>query len=176
MSITSCPYPVNLNPLSPNGFQFSIKKLPELIYFSQEVSLPGISLPTATMNTPFSTVKIAGDKMTYDPLTVNFMVDEKMSNYLAIHDWIVAMGFPHDYEQYISWQNKERSPYFSELAKNYSDGTLSILGSNNVTVQNVTFVDLIPISLSGLSFTTTSDDVSYISCQIEFEYNYFYFS
>lgn len=176
MSITTCPYPVNLNPLSPNGFQFSIKKLPELIYFSQEVSLPGISLPTANVSTPFSTVKIAGDLMTYDTLSVNFMVDEKMSNYLAIHDWIVAMGFPQNYQQYISWQNKENAPYFSELAKNYSDGTLSILGSNNVVVQNVTFVDLIPISLGAMQFTSTSSDVNYITCDIQFEYNYFYFS
>lgn len=114
--------------------------------------------------------------MTYDTLAVNFMVDEKMSNYLAIHDWIVAMGFPKDYNQYISWQNKDNSPFFSELAKNYSDGTLSILGSNNVAIQNITFVDLIPISLGALQFTSTSEDVAYITCEIQFEYNYFYFS
>ena len=94
MSMLTCPFPVNLNPLSPNGFQFSIKKLPELIYFSQEVALPGISLPTVDVNTPLSTIKIAGDLMTYQPLEISFLVDEKMSNYLAIHDWIVAILKP----------------------------------------------------------------------------------
>ena len=115
MSINSCPFPPNLNPLSPNGFQFSIKKLPELIYFAQEVELPGITLPTISENTPFSTMKIAGDLMSYEPLDITFMVDEKMSNYMAIHDWIVAMGFPQNYQQYISWQNKD-NVLLNELA------------------------------------------------------------
>ena len=173
--INSCPFPANLNPLSPNGFQFSIKKLPELIYFAQEVELPGITLPTISENTPFSTMKIAGDLMSYEPLDITFMVDEKMSNYMAIHDWIVAMGFPQNYQQYISWQNKD-NVLLNELAKNYSDGVLQILGSNNVPIQTVTFVDLIPTSLGSIQFTSTSEDVVYIVCTATFEYSYYTFS
>lgn len=175
MSITTCPYPANLNPLSPNGFQFSIKKLPELTYFAQDVELPGISLPAISNNTPFSTTKLAGDLMSYEPLDITFMVDEKMSNYLAIHDWIVAMGFPQNYEQYISWQNKDNF-LLSELAKNYSDGVLQILGSNNEPIQTITFIDLIPTALGSIQFTTTSEDVLYIICTVTFEYSYYTFS
>ena len=167
--------PENLNPLSPNGFQFSIQKLPELTYFSQQVSIPGISLPNAIFNTPFSQVKIAGDLLSYDPLSIDFLVDEKMSNYLALYDWIIAMGFPENYEQYISWQGKFKSPFLSEIAKNFSDATLTILGSNNMPIQNITFVDLIPTNLGAITFNTTSTDVQYITCNATFEYSYFKF-
>ena len=175
MSMLTCPFPVNLNPLSPNGFQFSINKLPEMTYFSQEVALPGIALPTVDINTPFSTMKIAGDLMTYQPLEISFLVDEKMSNYLAIHDWIVAMGFPVNYQQYISWQNKDNTTLISELSKNYSDGVLQILGSNNTPIQTINFIDLIPTGLSSLQLTTTSEDVIYITCTCTFEYSHYTF-
>lgn len=173
--ITTCPFPVNLNPLSPNGFEFSIKKLPELTYFSQEVTLPSINLPNAVMNTRFSQIKVAGTLIDYGQLVVDFLVDEKMENYLAIHDWIIAMGFPHDFEQYISWQNKDNTPFLSEIAKNFSDGTLTILGSNNTPIRNITFVDLIPVSLGEMQFKTTSEEVQYLTCSASFEYTYFKF-
>ena len=171
----TCPYPETLNPLSPNGFQFSIQKLPDLTYFSQQVSIPGISLPNTTFNTPFSQVKIAGDLLAYDSLNVEFLVDEKMTNYLALYDWIIAMGFPENYDQYVSWQGKFQTPFLSEIAKNFSDATLTILGSNNMPIQNITFVDIIPTSLGAINFTTTSTDVQYITCNATFEYSYYKF-
>ena len=166
--------PANLNPLSPNGFQFSIQKLPELTYFAQQVALPSINLPNIAVNTPFSTMQIAGDTLTYEPLSIDFLVDEDMSNYLAINDWIIAMGFPENYQQYISWQNKDNIN-ISELAKNYSDATLQILDSSNNPIQTVTFVDVIPTSLGNMTFLSTSNDVSYITVNVTFDYSYFKF-
>lgn len=164
--------PTNINPLSPNGFQFSIQKLPELTYFAQQVALPSINLPNVAVNTPFSTIQIAGDLLNYDPLSIDFLVDESMANYLAIRDWIIAMGFPEDYQQYISYLNKDNAN-IGKLANNHSDGTLQILGSNNVPIHTITFVDLVPISLGNMTFVSTSSDVSYITCNAIFEFTYF---
>jgi hypothetical protein len=166
--------PANLNPLSPNGFQFSIQKLPELTYFAQQVALPSINLPNISVNTPFSAMQIAGDTLTYEPLSIEFLVDEDMANYLAINDWIIAMGFPENYQQYISWQNKDNIN-ISELAKNYSDATLQILDSSNNPIQTVTFVDVIPTSLGNMTFLSTSSDVNYVTCNVTFDYSYFKF-
>jgi len=166
--------PANLNPLSPNGFQFSIQKLPELTYFAQQVALPSISLPNVSVYTPFSTAQVAGDVLTYEPLTIDFLVDENMANYLAISDWIVAMGFPESYQQYISYQNKDNIN-ISELAKNYSDATLQILNSSNNPIQTITFVDLVPTSLGNMTFLSTSDSVNYVTCSVTFDYTYFKF-
>ena len=167
--------PANLNPLSSNGFQFSIKKLPELTYFAQQVSIPGINLPNVVYDTPFVQLKLPGVQLTYETLNIEFIVDENMSNYLAISDWLVALGFPEAYDQYISWQNRDKTPFLSDLAKNSSDGILEVLGSNNMPVQTVQFVDLIPTSLGAITFITTSNDVQYITCNATFEYTYYKF-
>lgn len=167
--------PENLNPLSPNGFQFVIQKIPEMVYFTQEVPLPGISLPRTEMETPFTQIKIPGSKMEFEPLTINFLVDENMTNYLAIFNWIAGLGHPQEYQQYTSFQNRDPKFQMSELSKNFSDGTLHILGSNNTVVQTVLFVDLVPTVLSGLTFATTNTDVTYITATATFEYTYFVF-
>ena len=166
--------PSNINPLSPNGFQFSIQKLPELTYFAQQVSLPSIILPNVGVNTPFSTMQLAGDLLTFEPLSIDFIVDESMANYLAISDWLITLGFPENYEQYISYLNKDNTK-FNKLAKNHSDATLQILGSNNLPIKTITFVDLVPTSLGNMTFLTTSSDVTYITCNVVFGYTYYKF-
>ena len=167
--------PENLNPLSPNGFQFVIQKIPEMVYFTQEVPLPGVSLPRMDMDTPFTQIKVPGSKMEFEPLTINFLVDENMTNYLAIFNWIAGLGHPQEFEQYTSFMNRSPKFIMTESANNYSDGNLEILGSNNTVVQTVKFVDLIPTSLSGLTFATTNTDVTYITASATFEYTYFVF-
>jgi len=166
--------PANINPLSPNGFQLSIQKFPEISYFAQQVSLPSINLPNIPSNTPFSTIQMAGDLLTYEPLSIDFIVDENMSNYLSISNWIISMGFPESYDQYASFIENDKINSGS-FKNNHSDATLQILDSNNNPVKTVTFVDLVPTSLGNMSFLTTSTDVNYITCNCTFEYTYFKF-
>ena len=73
--------PAGLNPLSPNGFNFSISKAPNVTFFCQSASIPGIMLGDPSFSTPFSTQPLPGDTLSYDPLTVEFLIDEQMLNY-----------------------------------------------------------------------------------------------
>lgn len=170
----SCPIPSNINPLSPNGFQFSIAKLPELVYFAQQVNLPEITITPPEQNTPFTSVAIPGDIMTFGELNVQFLVDENMANYKAIHNWMKGLGFPESYENYTDFINSSTSQV-SELQKNYSDGTLQILGSNNKPVQTIQFVDLFPVSLQSLTFESTVSDVQYLMGNVTFKYTLYKF-
>ena len=154
----SCPIPDNITPLSPNGFLFNITKLPNLSFFCQSVNIPGITLGAPEFGNPFNVQPIPGETLTYDQLTVQFLVDSDMANYKAIYNWIIALGFPQDYEQYITYSATDTLNY-SELAKNYSDATLQILGGNNQTVQLVQFVDMFPITIDSLMFASTNTDV-----------------
>jgi hypothetical protein len=172
----SCPIPANINPLSPNGFLFNIQKLPELSFFCQQVNLPGITLGAPEFGNPFQTQPIPGETLTYDQLTVQFLVDENMSNYQAIYNWIVALGFPNDYEQYTTFVNDDDRGAISELARNYSDATLQILGGNNQTVKTVQFIDLFPIALDSLLFQGTNTDVNYLVGSATFRYGYYKFA
>lgn len=171
----SCPVPSNITPLSPNGFMFSIQKLPALNFFCQQVNLPGITLGAPEMPNPFSNIPIPGEQVAYDQLTVQFLVDENMNNYKAVYNWIVGLGFPQNYDQYINFIKDDDRNIIGELAKNYSDGTLQILGSNNKVAQEVQFYDLFPVNIDSLVFQSTNQDVQYLVGNATFRYNYYKF-
>jgi hypothetical protein len=171
----TCPMPTNINPLSPNGFQFSVIKLPEVTYFCQEVNLPDISLGVVDQGSPFSDIKLPGEKLQYGELLVQFIIDEDMSNYLAVHNWINALGFPKDNKQYRDWLEQHDMLNTSELQKGYSDGVLTILNSNNIPARSIKFVDLFPTNLSALNFMSTSTDVQYLVGSASFSYTYYEF-
>lgn len=178
---TGCPIPSNINPLSPNGFKLSINKLPGVSYFAQEVNLPELSLGDIEMGTPLSRAKIPGEMMTFGDLNFQFIIDENMTNYTAIYNWMTGLGFPNthqEYTDYIEEQTKSTNPLrniydTSEIAKGYSDGTLEILASNNVPVKSVIFTDLFPVSLSSLTFQSTVSDIVYLIGNASFKYTTF---
>lgn len=180
-----CPIPGSINPLSPTGFQLAITKLPEVSYFCQIASIPEVTLENVNVPTPLSINKVPGELLRFGDLVVNFMIDEKMANYSAIWNWLIGLGFPQDYIQYQQLINGKQNsttgssnptpltPQFGTQVGNYSDGTLSILGSNNVAVRSIYFVDLHPVSLGSLEFQSNVDDVQYLTGTATFGYTYF---
>lgn len=168
---TTCPFPENINYLSPNGFLLSIKKLPELSYFSQTVDLPDVSIANTQMNSPLSAFTLPGDQIEWNPLNIQFLVDEEMKNYQAIFNWIVGLGFPEDHDQFQ--ELLDRYPDYTVNSKSSSDGFLQILSSNNVAVKTFMFTDLIPISLGTLQFNTMNTDVPYLVGNVSFKYTNF---
>ena len=170
----SCPIPENITPLSPNGFMFNITKLPNMSFFCQQVNIPGITLGDPEFANPFATQPIPGEHLTYDQLTVQFLVDSEMKNYKSLYNWIIALGFPQSYQQYINFTGTDTTNY-SELAKNYSDATLQILAGNNQVSQTLQFVDMFPITVESLMFASTNTDVQYLVGQATFRYGYYKF-
>ena len=100
------------------------------------------------------------------------MVDENMQNYKVLYNWIIALGFPESYEQYINQQSGDTTAY-SDLAKNYSDATLIILDSNNQPVQTVQFYDVFPTNISSMQFASTNEDVQYITGSVTFRFGWY---
>lgn len=98
-----------------------------------------------------------------------------MSNYRAIWNWIIALGFPQSYDQYITFVNADQSGVLNELAKNYSDATLEILSSTNNIAATVQFVDIFPVSLDSVLFQSTNQDVPYLVGTATFRYSYYTF-
>ena len=174
MPTPTCPLPSNINPLSPNGFSFSITKLPEVSFFSQQVSIPQISLGSIDQGTPFVMVPIPGEIMTFGELDLQFIIDEDMANYKALFAWIQGLGFPEDNKQYTDMLARDTVNQ-TELSKNYSDAILGILSSSNNPTTAIRFVDVFPVSLSSLTFNSTSQDVQYLIGSASFKYSYYNF-
>lgn len=173
MAISDSLYPNNLNPLSPNGFNFSITKLPEVSFFCQRVTIPSITLPSIDRPTPFVNTPIPGEIMAFSELTVQFLIDDKMKNYKSIFNWMIALGYPESNAQYSNYMNTQQGTVYSELAKNYSDATVSVLDAQNNGTNSFKFYDIFPVSLDPIQFEATAMDVNYVIGSATFKYSYF---
>ena len=101
--------PSNPNPLQPNKFLLTFGRVPNMQYFCQNVTVPGLSLSEAVITNPFVDIYSPGEKAIYDLLNVTFIIDEELKGWLEIHDWIRAMTFPVEFKEYrnLSKLNKK---------------------------------------------------------------------
>jgi len=188
MTTTTSPIsrqPTKLDYSSPTQFKFVIDQIPKVEFFTTSANLPGISLGEIEMQTPFKNIPLLGDRLTYDNLTVSFIVDEFLENYISIHEWLTGIGFPKSREQFKTFRSAtSNTPVTTQGTSQdigdvkdptadrgiYSDATLTILSNKNNPVVEVRFQDVFPISLSTLSYTQTPTDVEYLTADIDFKY------
>jgi hypothetical protein len=168
-------FPDNINPLNPNGFRFDLQRVPGLSYFCQSVNLPSLILGEPNLFTPFAQVPIPGETLLYGELSIEFLVDENLANWKLIHNWLIALGFPQSYDQYINFDNEDQRELTATLSRNYSDGTLTILNNNNQPTAEVHFVDMFPVTLDQLTFDTKVQDVQYVTGRCTFRFSYYEF-
>lgn len=168
----TCPFPSDINTLSNVGFQFNITKIPEITYFCQTADLPEMSLGDASQKTSLVDLPLPGDKIQYSPLKIDFLVDSTMTNYKAVHNWMVGLGFPESHEQFTKLQNDNTLDNSFE----YSDGTLTILNSSNTSTATVSFIDLFPVSLNTITFSAKETDIIYVVGSATFLYSYYHFN
>ena len=106
--------------------------------------------------------------MTYEPLTLQFLVDEDMTNYMIMHNWIRGLGTPDDTVERRDFRSRMVALFGNDDL--YADGTLSVLNSNFKMNFNVQFEDLIPTGLNALEFNATIDGTEYAMAQVTFNY------
>ena len=186
--------PTKLDYASPTQFKFSIIKLPKVEYFCTTANVPGVTMGSSAQATPFKDVPIPGDKLEYDTLNIQFLVDENLENYREIHGWMTGLGFPKDHSQFRSLQaagsdryptttREDLSKEIGDVVKQtsddgglYSDATLFILTSKNNSNIEVRFRDIYPISLSGLDYNQQATDVNYLTASVTFQYKLYEFA
>ena len=159
----------NRNFLSPIGFKFSLAKFPKISYFCQTANIPSMNLSIQQQSTPFRSLPLEGF-IEYDPLTLSFLVDENLENYLILHNWIRALGTPDDTLERRSYKLKMQQEFGKDNNDLYADGTLMVLNSNFNHNFDVVFEDLMPIGLNALEFNATVDGTEYAMAQVSFRY------
>jgi len=169
--MANCNFPgqiSNRNFLSAVGFKFTLAKYPQVDFFSNSARIPEISLDVARQPSYLKDIDIPGEKLTYGDLTLRFMVDENMENYMALYNWLTGLGFPETTAQFKRLTTDDSGQRDQKEA--FSDGTLRILNSNYKEVAKVKFLDLFPVSLSSLDFDSTVTDVNYFTAEASFKY------
>ena len=177
--------PTQLAYASPTQFKFSNMQLPKVEFFTTAANLPGITLADAIFPTPFTNIPVQGDKLTFDNLTISFIVDESLENYVQLHKWLYGIGFPKSRQQFTEFRADESvTPTATRGISDdigdvkpatpsrglFGDATLTILSNKNNPLVEVRFRDVYPASLSGLDYNQNNTDVEYFTATCDFKY------
>ena len=180
--------PTKLDYASPTQFKFSILKLPKVEYFCTSVNVPGIELSSGgTQGTMLKDIPLPGNKLTYEPLQMRFIVDENLENFQEIHGWLVGLGYPRDHTEFqnLLASGTDRFPGRGTAVKTepgkdrnatadtggtYSDATLTVLSSKNNAQVEIRFRDVYPTGLTGLQYDQQANDVDYLTATVSFNY------
>ena len=189
-SMTTSTSPLNRQPTkldysSPTQFRFIINQLPKVEYFTVAGNIPGLTLDEIDLGTPLKNIPLMGNKLTYEDLTITFIVDEDLQNYIEMHTWLTSIGFPKDRSQFRDFRSATSNvasatrgestdigdvkPSTPERAM-YSDAVMTILTNKNNPVVECRFADVFPTSLSGLTYSQNQTDVDYLTAEVNFKY------
>jgi len=157
----------NFNYLQPTSFKITIdrKNYPNLEFFCQSFIHPGMIMNSVEM--PYQKITgipFIGDKLTFNELQANIILDENMDAYDEMYSW---MKRNLDIE-YVTptLRTADQPPAMSDIS-------LSILSSHNNTTKQVRYIDCIPTALTDIQFESTAGGESYITFGASFRFSYF---
>jgi hypothetical protein len=153
------------NYFSPLEFIVTVKRLPNIEFFTQRTQIPTVSATPVEKPNPFNRMFETPDKLTYDNFNFSFIIDEKMNNYLEVYNWLKGITFPQNFDQFKTIKESKEGLI--------SDISILILNSNKNPSINITYKNCFPISLSEITLDTTSSDLIYPEATVTFQYDYY---
>jgi len=131
-----------------------------------------MTLGIAVQPTYLKDIDIPGDKITFNDLTLRFLVDENLENYVEIQNWIRGIGYPESLSEIYNWQKNNSVMDVQDKSQMnlYSDATLTVLTSSNNSNFQVKFSDVFPYSITDLQFDATDSDIDYLTAEVTFKY------
>lgn len=176
--------PTNPQFLSPVGFNFSIRKLPNVNYFAQSINLPGVQMGETLIPSPFVNIPIPGDHMIFGDMSITFKVDENMDNFIELFNWIQYLGFPESFNQSKQIYDQPGTTSLTGLRNvqrtqrslgegGVSDATITVLNSASNPNISIELEDCFPVSLSDIQFDVRNQDIDYIEATATFKFKLF---
>ena len=162
--------PVNRQPTTTNYlyqtfYKFQMRRLPKVNYFMQKVSLPDFaSGGPIEQPTRFVSVKHPSKNVSFDNLTIEFLVDENLENWRELYDWMRTIYLVDDYKNFES-----------ETSTHFTEGSIMVLNSAMNVNKEIRFHNLLPISLSGIDFDSTDTDLSPRIATATFAFDFYEF-
>jgi hypothetical protein len=154
--------PSNRNFLNPIGFLLKLEKFEGVDFFCQTANVPDVSMPVTEVASRFRNLPIIpGGGVTFGDFSVRFIVDEDLRNYLSVYDWIRDNG------------NADQNARDTSAGDIYTGAQLHIVTSQYNPAFIIDFTNIFPVSLSGLQFDATMNDVEYITAEVTFKHQQF---
>ena len=159
--------PDNLNYLANISFRLTMEDAPSLTWFCQSANVPGISIDAIDVTNPYATIPYAGSQVAFEELTVGFIVDEHLKNWMEIYDRIIALGMAEGNEKYRLLKAKSD---LTSRGGTVSTIVLTILTSAMNPQMEFHFYEAFPISISSLEFNSSNTDIEYFTATAGFRY------
>lgn len=156
----------NFNYLQPTSFKITLdrKNYPNLEFFCQSFVHPGMILsPVEVPYKKISGIPFVGDKLTFNELQANILLDEDMTSYDEMYSWMRRIL---DQDEVPSYQAGVIPPTSADI-------TLSILSSHNNKTRQVRYIDCIPTALTDIQFESTAGGDTFITFGASFRFSYF---
>ena len=154
--------PATNNYLASNHFQLEITRLPTVTYFCQTASIPSLTLtPTEQPTALGLRAKWVGGQYMFEDLTVSFIVDENMKNWIEVFEWMESIGNMEGYNEVID--DRQSVDFFSDIL-------LIITNSTYKPKYYVQFKNAFPTALSAIEFNSTAMETEPIIANATFSY------
>lgn len=161
----------NINYLQPTGFKVIIdrKKFGNLEFFAQSVSHPSVDISPAPVAYSRLNLHMAGDKLSFGSLTANIIMDENMTAYTEMYEWVKRLV----QEKNTTKIDASNRLVGQDVYTTAVDITLSVLSSHNNIIKRIRYIDCIPTNIGSVDFQATTADIQYLTFPVTFEYSYF---
>lgn len=153
------------NYLSSAGFDVKVSRLPHVEFFAQKLLLPGVTANPVETQTPLRAFYSVPDHLRYADFDLSFVIDENMSNYIEVYDWLKGIGTPDSLQQYKTLENSAEGLT--------SDVTILILNSHKNPNIRINFINAFPIGITPVSLDITAQDVQYPEATVTMRYDAF---
>lgn len=157
----------NFNYLQPTSFKLTVdrKNFPNLEFFCQSFIHPGMIMNAVEVSYKKITgVPFTGDKLTFNELQANILLDEDMKSYDEMYSWM---------RRNLDIVNQTPLTRTRDYPPAVSDMTLTILSSHNNKTRQVRYIDCIPTALTDIQFESTAGGESFIFFGASFRFSYF---
>lgn len=148
--------PFDLSLLEPNNFRVIVSRMPETLFYIQSITLPGITInPVTTRYTGYNVIPFPGETMEINDISINFIVNENLNNYMEMHRWIRSA---------IEQSEPNLHDHF------FSNIILFTLTNNKNANIVMTFKNAFPFSLTDINLDITGEVASSIIATVQFKF------
>lgn len=157
----------NVNPLQPSQFRFLADRrhYGNFSFFAQSVSHPGLT--TNAAEAPFrqyTSVPQIPDTFTYSELQVQVLLDEELTSYIQIQDWLVSN---------VENEVIQPSEATSDQRSSYADLILTIQSNKNTVNKKIQYNGAFPVSIGNIDMIASQDGVPTIVFPVGFRFTNF---
>lgn len=140
-----------------SNFAISFSKFPNLKFEITGVKLPNVSTGSSVYPIPYSNVPLISDKVTYGTLDINFLLNNNLSTWITLFEWLTIN------------RNGEAFKEYSGLQDLYSDVTIICYDNDNVPLIEFTCHDCFPLEISYPELDSTISNQISNNVSVSFE-------